>query len=135
MCKSMTPCSSPLYKDFLSTLGIFKTEENSECICSTPATALWCNLQTRKVGSESPISFQGHPAEVFLEVQPESCLGQQNYITSPLCPMHVLPHSCSSNCEQGTHYSIFGVWILRSCYSGYIHRKNSIYWIENRDML
>lgn len=59
------------------------------------------------------ITFSRSPSGIFLEVQAgvlPSWAAKLHHFTT--MPHACSAHSCSSNCEQGTHYSIFGVWIL-----------------------
>ena len=111
MRKSMTQ-QPTIERTFLSTLGIFKTEENSECICSTPATALWCNLQTRKQAQRVNIIFKVTQGDFF-----RGAARSRAFLGSKITSLHhtapcMFCHTAAAETEQGTHYSIFGVWIL-----------------------
>lgn len=66
----------------------------------------------QKVGSESQYHFQGHPADFFRGAARSRAL-----LGSKITSLHhtaqcMFCHTAAAETEQGTHYSIFEVWIL-----------------------
>lgn len=97
-------------KNFLIYTGNIQDRRKLRMHLFHTSNCLVVQFTNQKVGSESQY-FQGHPVGFFQRCSQESCLPrQQNYITSPHCPMHVL-HTAAAvivNRELTTPYLGYG---------------------------